>query len=65
MLDFDKDGMTTVSLLTKEEALIFGLFLYSEMIRHQMDIDMIVKKISNLNERFELDIEKDYKRRFV
>lgn len=63
MLKFDKEGMADVELLKKEEALVFGLFLYSEMLRHKVDIDMILKKIKHLDKKFDLDIIDEYRTR--
>lgn len=52
---FDKHHKVIPSTLTKETAPIFILFLTSEVLRHQEDIDQTEDLIKRIKERFDID----------
>lgn len=62
-MEFSKEGMVTRAKLNKTEGLALGLFLYSEKIRHEMDIHMINQRIAELNFRFKINVQEEYEKR--
>lgn len=51
---FDKDDMTVIETLNKDEARAFILFLLSERRRHGRDIEFIDKRIAETKKRFDI-----------
>ncbi len=53
-MDFNQDQKVVVDSLNKTEAKAFIKFLYSEIIRHALDIEQAGKLIDTVKEKFNL-----------
>lgn len=63
VISFDFDFMTEHDRLNRDEAIIFVLFLMSELQRHKDDIDLLAKRIAYMENKHDFKSEDEYFKR--
>ncbi len=53
-MDFNKECKVIIETMNQDEARAFTKFLYSEILRHRMDIEGAEKLMVEVKKRFEL-----------